>query len=53
MELPGVRFFWPVSLSRESGRWLKQYLPLAEEGIWAWLDICDSGLFAEPPVKDV
>ena len=29
-------------------RWLEQYLPLVEEGTWAWLEIRDSGLFAEP-----
>ena len=27
-------------------RWLKQYLPLVEEGTWAWLEIGDSSLFA-------
>jgi hypothetical protein len=26
-------------------RWLKQYLPLVEEGTWAWLEITDSSLF--------
>ena len=26
--------------------WLKQYLPMAEEGTWAWLEITDSDLFA-------
>ncbi|MFA7005466.1 MAG: hypothetical protein WC429_15600 [Verrucomicrobiia bacterium] len=34
-------------------RWLKQYLPLVEEGTWAWLEIGDSDLFAQPPPKDV
>jgi hypothetical protein len=34
-------------------RWLKQYLPLVEEGTWAWLEISDSDLFAQPPPKDV
>ena len=29
-------------------RWLKQYLPLAEEGTWAWLEVSDSSLFAQP-----
>ncbi|HNV20425.1 MAG TPA: hypothetical protein PKM22_02175, partial [Candidatus Hydrogenedentes bacterium] len=29
-------------------RWLKQYLPLVEEGTWAWLEIGDSSLFAAP-----
>ena len=26
-------------------RWLKQYLPLVEEGTWAWLEVGDSQLF--------
>jgi Domain of unknown function (DUF6259) len=34
-------------------RWLKQYLPMTEEGTWAWLEIGDSDLFAQPPPKDV
>ncbi|MCR4415782.1 MAG: hypothetical protein NUV77_25490 [Thermoguttaceae bacterium] len=34
-------------------RWLKQYLPLAEEGTWAWLEIGQSSLFAGPLPKDV
>ena len=34
-------------------RWLKQYLPLVEEGTWAWLEISNSDLFAQPPPKDV
>ena len=34
-------------------RWLKQYLPLVEEGTWAWLEIGDSDLFAQPLPKDV
>ncbi len=29
-------------------RWLKQYLPLVEEGTKAWLEIGDSDLFAAP-----
>ena len=29
-------------------RWLKQYLPLVEEGTWAWLEVTDSNLFTEP-----
>jgi len=29
-------------------RWLKQYLPLVEEGTWAWLEIHQSTLFARP-----
>jgi hypothetical protein len=33
--------------------WLKQYLPLVEEGTWAWLEISDSDLFAQPLPKDV
>jgi hypothetical protein len=34
-------------------RWLKQYLPLVEEGTWAWLEVGDSDLFAGPRPKDV
>ena len=29
-------------------RWLKQYLPMVEEGTWAWLEIGDSDLFTAP-----
>ncbi|MCL4691467.1 MAG: hypothetical protein KJ060_03040 [Candidatus Hydrogenedentes bacterium] len=29
-------------------RWLKRYLPLVEEGTWAWLEIGDSTLFNAP-----
>jgi hypothetical protein len=29
-------------------RWLKQYMPLVEAGTWAWLEIGDSALFAQP-----
>jgi hypothetical protein len=29
-------------------RWLKQYLPMVEEGTWAWLEIHDSDLFSGP-----
>ena len=34
-------------------RWLKQYLPLVEEGTWAWLEIGESDLFAEPLAEGV
>jgi len=34
-------------------RWLKRYLPLVEEGTWAWLEIADSSLFTTPLPKDV
>jgi hypothetical protein len=34
-------------------RWLKQYLPLVEEGTWAWLEITDSDLFTQPPAQEV
>lgn len=34
-------------------RWLKRYLPLVEEGTWAWLEIGDSELFTVPLPKDV
>jgi len=33
--------------------WLKQYLPMTEEGTWAWLEVRDSNLFANPLPKDV
>jgi hypothetical protein len=29
-------------------RWLRQYLPLVEEGTWAWLEVSESGLFKQP-----
>ncbi len=28
-------------------RWLKQYLPMVEEGTWAWLEIGESDFFSE------
>ncbi|MCC6795448.1 MAG: hypothetical protein IT366_10040 [Candidatus Hydrogenedentes bacterium] len=34
-------------------RWLKQYLPMVEEGTWAYLEVGDSTLFAAPRPKDV
>ncbi len=34
-------------------RWLKQYVPLVEEGTWAWLEIGQSSLFAGPLPRDV
>ena len=34
-------------------RWLKRYLPLVEEGTWAWLEIADSSLFTTPLPKHV
>lgn len=34
-------------------RWLKQYLPLVEEGTWAWLEIGESSLFTNPLPPDV
>lgn len=33
-------------------RWLKQYLPLVEDGTWAYLEIADSDLFAKPLPAD-
>ena len=30
------------------GRWLKQYLPMVEEGAWAWLEIGDTDLLERP-----
>ncbi len=32
-------------------RWLRQYLPLVEDGTWAWLEVTDSDLFAGPLPK--
>ena len=34
-------------------RWLKRYLPLVEEGTWAWLEIGESSLFTAPLPKHV
>ncbi len=34
-------------------RWLAQYLPMVEEGTWAWLEIGDSDLFTQPLPKGV
>ena len=34
-------------------RWLKQYLPMVEEGTWAWLEISDSSIFPRPLPADV
>ncbi|MBN2310143.1 MAG: hypothetical protein JXR94_14310, partial [Candidatus Hydrogenedentes bacterium] len=34
-------------------RWLKRYLPLVEEGTWAWLEITESSLFSAPLPKGV
>ncbi len=34
-------------------RWLKRYLPLVEEGTWAWLEIGQSDLFAASLPKEV
>jgi hypothetical protein len=34
-------------------RWLRQYLPLVEEGTWAWLEITHSDLFTQPPTQEV
>ena len=33
--------------------WLKQYLPMAEEGTWAWLEIGDSDLVEGPLPEEV
>ncbi len=32
-------------------RWLAAYLPMVEEGTWAYLDITESDLLVEPPKK--
>ena len=34
-------------------RWLAKYLPLVGEGTWAWLEIGDSNLFAQPMPEGV
>jgi len=34
-------------------RWLARYMPLVEEGTWAWLEIRDSSLFAQPPPPEI
>ncbi len=34
-------------------RWLKQYLPLVDDGTWAWLEIGQSDLFSEPLPRNV
>ncbi|MGD0111001.1 MAG: hypothetical protein ABSD48_03995 [Armatimonadota bacterium] len=59
--IPYLQF--PVSRTAQTGgtledqrlhaAWLKQYLPMVEEGTWAWLDIGDSDLFLAPLPKDV
>jgi hypothetical protein len=33
-------------------RWLRQYLPLVEEGTWAWLELGESSLFGGPLPKE-
>ena len=38
---------WPDVKERHA-RWLKQYLPLVEDGTWAYLDVRSSSLFANP-----
>ncbi|NQT17113.1 MAG: hypothetical protein HQ582_30430 [Planctomycetes bacterium] len=34
-------------------RWLKQYMPIVEEGTWAWLELGESNLFAAPLPNNV
>lgn len=34
-------------------RWLRRYLPMVEEGTWAWLEIGESTLLAQPLPKGV
>jgi len=34
-------------------RWLKQYLPVVEEGTWAWLEISESDFFPRPLPENV
>jgi hypothetical protein len=42
----------PIPPSTETrpthARWLKQYLPMVEDGTWAYLEISDSDLFSKP-----
>ncbi len=57
-EGPHVYSGWDAVPPRAGARsthasWLKRYLPLVEEGTWAWLEIGDSKLFAGPLPKDV
>jgi hypothetical protein len=59
--IPYLHF--PVSRSAKTGgakenrslyaHWLERYLPMVEEGTWAYLDIHESSLFAHEPSKDV
>ena len=37
----------------DAPRWLTRYLPLVEEGTWAWLEIAESDLWAQPPADGV
>ncbi len=34
-------------------RWLRQYMPLVEEGTRAWLEVTDSDLFKAPPPQGI
>ena len=34
-------------------RWLRRYLPMVEEGTWAWLEINDSSLFSDALPENV
>ena len=34
-------------------RWLKRYMPMVEEGTWAWLEIGDSSLFTHALPNDI
>lgn len=34
-------------------RWLKEYLPMVEEGTWAWLEISESDFFPRPLPENV
>jgi len=46
--MPGRPEAWPTH-----ARWLKQYRPMVEEGTWAWLEVSDSNLFAQPLPREV
>ncbi|MGI6417521.1 MAG: hypothetical protein ACOX1P_17835 [Thermoguttaceae bacterium] len=46
--MPGRREARPTH-----ARWLKHYLPLVDDGTWAWLEIGQSDLFSEPLPRNV
>lgn len=48
----GGHDFSHTSKVSDAGSWLKQYMPLVEEGTWALLELGESDLFAKPLPKD-